>query len=227
MSKKYIFETIAYIVSYANIDDSDLIASKLKFNKDGSISIYNKFLGMFSSKDLAEKRIKEYIRRDKGKYDYDNNYLGFAVTKHELNAPFSEVFDDICNFSARYIYDSYGDLFCDSELPESEERCFSGRKNPVKLSVGDIALCKCYGYDGLKAVPVLITDLPMSAAQWKRHMASNVKGDYSDDCYTVVQAKHGHFHPESVEVFPFLGKVPKKLETALQKARDKFLKGEL
>lgn len=227
MSKEYIFEVIAYIVSIKSIDDSDLLHYKLKFNKDGSINIYNKFLGMFSSKDKAEERIKEYIQRDKGKYDYDNIYLGFAVTKHELNAPFSEVFDDICNFSARYIYDSHGDLLCDSELPESGERCFSGRNTPVKLSVGDIALYKFYGYDSLKAVPILITDLPMSAAQWKRHMDPKARGDYSDDCYTVVLAKQGHFHPESVEVFPFLGKVPKRLETALQKARDKFLNGEL
>ena len=36
MSRKYIFETIAYIVSYANIDDSDLIASKLKFIELGN-----------------------------------------------------------------------------------------------------------------------------------------------------------------------------------------------
>lgn len=225
MDKAFAFEVIAYIVSCKNIDDTDLKAYKLRLGKDDGISIYNKFLGMFSSKDKAEERIKEYIQRDKGKYDYDNIYLGFAVTKHELNAPFSEAFDDICNFSARYIYDSHGDLFCDSELPESGERCFSGRKTPVKLSAGDIALYKFYGYDGLKALPVLITDLPMSAAQWKRHVDPKASGDYSDDCYTVVLAKQGHFHPESVEVFPFLGQVPKELKAKLLKARDRFLGG--
>ena len=219
MSKEFVFRAIAYIISSENIDDSDLLKVKLRPNKDYSINIYNKFLGMFSSKDLAEKRIREYINRDKGKYDYDNVYLGFIVIKHELNAAFSDQFDGICNFSARYTYDHKGNPFCESELDDVSMRTFDGRKTPVKINVGEIAFV--HGYGSSIASPVIVTDLPLSHAQWKRHMAKNVKGDYTDDCYTVVQYKFGHYHPNSVNVFPFNFEYPKGLQAALLKEMNK------
>lgn len=222
MSKEYVFRAIAYIISSDNIDDSDILKIKLRPNKDYSIDIYNKFLGIFSSKNLAENRIKEYIRRDEGKYDYDNVYLGFIIIKHEINAAFSENFDDICNFSARYTYDRKGNPFCESELDDAHLRTFDGRKTPVKVNVGAIAFV--YDYESSKAEPVIVMDLPLSKVQWKRHMAKNAKGDYSDDCYTVVQYKFGHYHPESVCVFPFDFEYPKGLSAALMREVKKYNK---
>ena len=222
MGKEYVYRAIAYIISSENIDDSDLLKVKLRPNKDYSIDIYNKFLGMFSTKELAENRIKEYIRRDEGKYDYDNMYLGFIIIKHELNAAFSEHFDDICNFSARYAYDRKGNPFCESELDDACTRKFDGRKTPVKINVGEIAFV--HDYESSEAKPVMVMDLPLSKAQWKRHMAKNAKGDFSDDCYTVVQYKFGHYHPESVCVFPFDFECPKGLSTALMREVNKYNK---
>ena len=47
-------------------------------------------------------------------------------------------------------------------------------------------------------------------------------GDYSDDCYTVVDIPVVHFHPQVTELFPVIGEIDAVVQNKLKKRVEKY-----
>lgn len=150
-------------------------------------------IGLFSSLKRAEKSIQRYLNVTFMK----NDIIGFNVEKRQIDAK-------IYHFDALYSYDRNGYRICASEYDELCKVKFTGRSKDIHFKPNDIVW---YANDN-EAFPVMITDIPISKCKG---------GDYSDDCYTVVSIKDGHFHPHVTSIFPLNGEVDNKTKMKLQK----------
>lgn len=202
MKKKTVFVLQAHELEQQKIYNKPLI------KKDLTVGLTNHDLGIFSTRETAEKMIIDWLDHVKG---WDMLILGFTLVEKKIDGTFDGQFNEISEFEAVWAYDRNGKLLCDSLYDDACTIPFRGRETAIKQNVGDIAFMHC----GDCAIPVLVVDLPPTREWWKSHIKNNSAGDCTDDSYTIIRWQYGHDHPKSTSVFPFIGIPTKDLEKKL------------
>lgn len=176
--------------------------------KDLTVGLTNHELGVFSTREKAEKMIADWLDHIKS---WDMLILGFTLVEKIVDGAFRGQFHEISEFESVWAYDGNGKFLCDSLYDDACMIPFRGRETPVKQNVGDIAFVYCGNY----AIPALVVDLPPSRDWWRSNIKNDFAGDCTDDSYTIIRWQYGHDHPKSTSVFPFVGIPPKNLEKRL------------
>lgn len=178
-----------------------LTADKKRFmlRPNSSIETWSNDLGLFSTKEIAEKFMQQKVAEDV--QDELTAYIGFTISKIAVDRSLKlhDNWIETSDFEARWSYDGKGKLIDESLYDDAGTVPFYGRAKPAKFKVGDIVLVYSHGY----MRPSLVVSEPPSAKWWKTHIKDGGGGDASDDAYTVVTVGYGHTHPSSVEVFPY------------------------
>ena len=206
-----------FVLRAHELDTQEHCDSKPLIKKDLTVDLTNHELGIFSTREKAEKMIGEWLKHIK---DWNWLILGFTITEKIVDGSFTGDFNEISEFEAKWAYDGKGQFLCDSLYDDACTVPFRGREVQVKAKIGDIAFVRY----GRSAVPVLVTDLPPSREWWKTHIKGDHPGDCTDDSYTTVQWQSGHEHPNSTRVFPFIGTPTKAIEQKLWAEFKRYVK---
>ena len=196
---KYIYKVKCHFATLT--DDGNMMCTD-----DGSLEIFTDEIGIFTNLRKAEKFIKSYVKDQSD----TRGVIGFNVEKRAVDVGYRGLFNTICHFDARYSYDKYGNRFCSSEYDDGCEIKFRGRTEDIHFNKNDIAICI---QSDSKADLVVVVNKPISKCEG---------GDYSDDCYTVVDITVGHFHPQVTELFPVIGEIDAVVQDKLKKRVEKY-----
>lgn len=169
-------------------------------NCNGSYKVWEDDLGLFDSKEKAEKAVRDAVRERRW-----SRFFAFFIYERQVNRPCLN--GDGYRAVTSYLAD--GTCFCYSPYDAACEKPFKGRPTEsIKLKIGDIAWCWRWDY----IEPCLVGSLPYTEEEYaayckeRGHSADDPSYhpfDYSDDCYLVYTGNNDHEHPPCWQVFPF------------------------
>lgn len=180
-----------------------------EFEKDGTVKIFRKNLGIFSSVAKCEEMMQKWVEKTKS---WEELVLGYEVLEKTLDDDFKGPFNEICTFWSKRSYLSDLTLNCTCECDDTCIKSFTGHIGKLHCKETDLV----WLLHEICVEPAVVVSLP----------ASRVKGDYSDDCYAVVTSD-GHEHPLVTDVYPFFGKLPKRISKKLDAEMKWYKSGKL
>lgn len=188
-----------------------------KKNKDETLNVDIKYLGIYSELFIAQKAMKEYIN-----FNEQICFAGFRITKEYVNDKNHLYFYEP---DMTYIYDKN-----DKHVAELEGRgkdtnfdndVYIGFDNKrISLKRGDFVMCQ-YGND---MIPGILIEYPISKKGWKERKLSP-SNNY--DATYIIATTNGYDHPKITHVYPAPTKPTKKLLKKMQRNFIRFYCSDL
>lgn len=198
--------------------ESNVFRTVIKKNRDGSINVIERNLGVYRSQRTAENTLKRFLKSD---YHKQRLYGGFIIYKEKFNDPESTIFyNDV--YISKKIFDRFGNYISYMGTPAYSERCYGVDSKYVKYNAGD----KIYEYCELtkRLYPQIVMWRPWTKSQIrninKRYKVNNAKC-YDKGCY-MTMGTDGPNHVEVTGAFPFFGIMLKKEKKAIMRSAKRY-----
>ena len=211
MKNQFVYRLIGLVLK------SNVFNTLIKKNRDGSINVIERNLGVYKSQRTAENTLKRFLKSEHYK---QRLYGGFIIYKEKFNDPESTIFyNDV--YISRKTFDRFGNYISYMGTPAYSERCYGVDSKYVKYNSGD----KIYAYCELtkQLEPQIVMRRPWTKSQI-RNFNKKYKTDmpsYHKGCY-MTMGTDGEHHVEVTNTFPFFGVLLKKEKKAIIRSAKRY-----